>query len=187
MGFEMTSLSLEKLKTGDQTCWEALILEHQDRMVNYLFHLEGSYSDALDLTQETFFRAWKGIKTFKPGEEFLPWLYAIARNCQIEKHRRKHHSQFSIEEANESGFEPMAFTDGPQANAEYNENAERVRAALLELPEEYRSAVILRFMDELSYDEIAVAQNCAIGTAKSRVFRGKELLAGLLEGKVMVE
>jgi RNA polymerase sigma-70 factor, ECF subfamily len=188
MGFEMNAPLLEKLCQGDQPSWESLIGAHQDRMLNYLYHLEGSYEDALDLCQETFFRAWKGIKTFKTGEELLPWLYTIARNVQIEKHRRKQHQQFSLDEALEDhGYEPAVAVESPQRNAESNQSAERVREALLELPEEYRTAVVLRFMDDLSYEEIAGVQGVAIGTAKSRVFRGKELLERALTGKVLVE
>jgi RNA polymerase sigma-70 factor, ECF subfamily len=179
---------LEALCVGDQQAWEQFIGTHQDRMLNYLFHLEGNYEEALDLCQETFFRAWKGIKTFKRGEPVLPWLYTIARNVQIEKHRRKTHQQFSLEQAFEdSGFEPTANENSAIKNAEIAQNAERVRHALLELPEEYRSAVLLRFMQDLPYEEIAQIQNCALGTAKSRVFRGKEMLEKALEGRVMIE
>ncbi len=179
---------LEELRLGDQNAWEGFILQHQDRMLNYLFHLEGHYEEALDLCQETFFRAWKGIGTFRSGEPILPWLYTIARNVQIEKHRKKSHGQFSLEEAfEENGFEPIANTASSVKGAEIAQNAERVRAALLELPEEYRSAVLLRFMQDQSYEEIAQVQGCAIGTAKSRVFRGKEMLEKALEGRVMLE
>jgi RNA polymerase sigma-70 factor (ECF subfamily) len=186
VALEQPQLTL--LCTGDQSSWESLIGAHQDRMLNYLYHLEGNYDDALDLCQETFFRAWKGIKTFKAGEELLPWLYTIARNVQIEKHRRKQHAQFSLEEALEDhGFEPAVAAENPQRNAESVQSAERVREALLELPEEYRSAVVLRYMEDLSYEEIAGVQGVAVGTAKSRVFRGKEHLERLLSGRVMVE
>jgi RNA polymerase sigma-70 factor, ECF subfamily len=184
----MDALRLDGLKRGEQAVWEALISEHQDRILTYLYHLEGNYEDALDLTQEAFFRAWRGIGTFRVGEEFLPWLYTIARNVQIEKHRRKYHPQFSIEEAMEDvGFEPTSPRSNPQARAESLENVEKVQIALQELSEEYRTAVILRFMEDLSYEEIAQIQGVAVGTAKSRVFRGKEMLAKVLAGKVMID
>jgi RNA polymerase sigma-70 factor, ECF subfamily len=184
----MDALRLDNLKRGDQGTWEALIGEHQDRILTYLYHLEGNYEDALDLTQETFFRAWRGIKTFRAGEELLPWLYTIARNVQIEKHRRKYHPQFSVEEAfEEAGFEPSSGRTSPQHRAESLQHIDRVQAALQELSEEYRTAVILRFMEDLSYEEIAKIQGVAVGTAKSRVFRGKEMLGKILGGKVLVD
>ena len=183
----MDQATLSLLKRGDQSAWEALIAAHQDRVLNFLFHVEGSYPDALDLTQETFFRAWRGIGTFRAGEELVPWLFTIARNTQIESHRRRRLARFSIEEAAETGFEPVDDADGPQGRAEREQDSRRLREALLEIPEDYRSAVVLRYMQDLPYEEIARVQGVAVGTAKSRVFRGKELLARALEGKVIVE
>lgn len=180
----MDAALLDRLRAGDQESWEAVILEHQDRILGYLFHLEGSYDEALDLCQESFFRAWRGIDTFRVGEKLTPWLYTIARNTQIERHRRKSHPQFSMDEAHETGFELVERRIGPQERAEQSEDSVRVHEALLTLAEEYRTAVILRFMDDLPYEEIARVQGVATGTAKSRVFRGKELLAKALEGKV---
>ena len=176
---------LQLLKKGDERAWHQLIENYQDRMLTYLFRLEGNYEDALDLTQEVFFRAWKGIGTFKDGEPFLPWLYQIARNTQIEKHRRKSHPQFSMEEAAEEvGFEVTSHLLSPVVQAESAQNAERVQEALLTLPEDYREAVVLRFVEEMSYEEIATIQGVAVGTAKSRVFRAKEMLAQALKGLV---
>lgn len=183
----MDHATLALLRSGDQSAWQALIEAHQDRVLNFLYHVEGSYPDALDLTQETFFRAWRGIATFRAGEELAPWLFTIARNTQIESHRRRKLPRFSIEEAAETGFEPVDDADGPQRRAEREQEARRLREALLELPEDYRSAVVLRYMHDLPYEEIASVQGVAVGTAKSRVFRGKELLARALEGQVVVE
>jgi len=179
--------NLERLKAGDEAAWHVLISEHQDRMLNYLFRLEGHYEDALELTQEVFFRAWRGIKTFREGENFLPWLYQIARNTQIEKHRRKNHPQFSLDEAEENvGFEVTSHYRSPLSGAESAQDAARVQTALLTLPPDYREAVVLRFVEELSYEDIAGIQGVAVGTAKSRVFRAKEMLAIALKGKVDV-
>lgn len=173
--------TLRLLRAGDEAAWQALIGAHEGRMYNYLFRLEGNKEDALDLTQEVFYRAWRGVATFRAGERVLPWLYQIARNTQIERHRRKQLSRFSIEEATEeAGFEPVSSYRSPAQAAESSDAAERVQRALNELPPEYREAVVLRFVEELSYDEIARIQGCAVGTAKSRVFRAKEMLSGLL-------
>ncbi|MBB6098958.1 RNA polymerase sigma-70 factor (ECF subfamily) [Deinobacterium chartae] len=175
---------MHRLKAGDETAWFELIQAYQDRMLSYLYRLEGNYEDALDLAQEVFFRAWKGIHTFRDGENFLPWLYSIARNTQIEKHRRKQHPQFSLDEAGESGFEVTSHHESPQRAAERTQEADRVQQALLTLPSDYREAIVLRFVEELSYEEIAQVQGVAVGTAKSRVFRGKEMLAQALRGRI---
>ncbi|MFN8509608.1 MAG: RNA polymerase sigma factor [Deinococcaceae bacterium] len=178
---------LQRLKSGEEEAWYELISAFQDRILNYLFRLEGNYEDALDLTQDVFFRAWKGIQTFREGEPFLPWLYTIARNTQIEKHRRKHHPQFSIDEAEENtGFEVTSHYTSPLERTEGQQEVDRVQDALLTLFLEYREAVVLRFVQELSYEEIAQIQGIAVGTAKSRVFRAKEMLAQALKGKIDV-
>ncbi|CAM3297390.1 RNA polymerase sigma factor [Deinococcus deserti] len=173
----------ERLVAGDEAAWYSFVQTYEGRMYGYLYRLEGNSEDALDLTQEVFFRAWRSIRTFRPGERVLPWLYQVARNTQIESHRRKQLQRFSLEEAREdAGFEVTSGARSPVQAAESADAQDRVQRALLRLPAEYREAVVLRFVEDLSYDEIAQIQGVAVGTAKSRVFRAKEQLADLLAG-----
>lgn len=174
---------LSKLGSGDEAAWQAFITQHERRMYAYLYRLEGHSENALDLTQEVFYRAWRSIRTFRVGERALPWLYQIARNTQIERHRRKQLSRFSLEEAQDDvGFEAVSTSRSPVQAAESAQTQDRVQRALMDLAPEYREAVVLRFVEDLPYDEIARIQGVALGTAKSRVFRAKEQLAGLLSG-----
>ena len=169
------------LLTGDEAAWHRFISEYEGRIYGYLYRLEGNSEDALDLTQEVFYRAWRSIRTFRPGERVLPWLYQVARNTQIESHRRKQHARFSLEEAHEDiGFEVPSDARSPVQAAESEQAQDRVQRALMGLAPEYREAVVLRFVEDLTYDEIARIQGVATGTAKSRVFRAKEQLAELL-------
>ncbi len=184
----LTSAALRPLCAGDEAAWHAFVSAHEGRMYNYLFRLEGNREDALDLTQEVFYRAWRSIKTFKAGERVLPWLYQIARNTQIERHRRKQLPRFSLDEAGEEvGFEVESGARGPAARAESADTAERVQNALMTLAPDYREALVLRFVEDLPYDEIARLTGVALGTAKSRVFRAKELLSQQLAGVVDVD
>lgn len=170
-----------RLTAGDEAAWLEFVQTYEGRMYGYLYRLEGNSEDALDLTQEVFYRAWRSIRTFRPGERVLPWLYQVARNTQIESHRRKQLQRFSLEEAREDvGFEVTSAARSPAQQAESADAQDRVQRALLQLPDEYREAVVLRFVEDLSYDEIARIQGVAVGTAKSRVFRAKEQLAELL-------
>ncbi|MCD0159587.1 MULTISPECIES: RNA polymerase sigma factor [unclassified Deinococcus] len=173
---------LERLTAGEERAWFEFVQEYEGRMYGYLYRLEGNSEDALDLTQEVFYRAWRSIRTFRAGERVLPWLYQVARNTQIESHRRKQLQRFSLEQAREDvGFEVTSEKRSPVQAAESADAQDRVQRALQQLPPEYREAVVLRFMEDLSYDEIAQIQGVALGTAKSRVFRAKEQLADLLE------
>ncbi|WP_034403977.1 RNA polymerase sigma factor [Deinococcus sp. RL] len=172
---------LARLSRGDEAAWYDFVSAYEGRMYAYLYRLEGNAEDALDLTQEVFYRAWRSIRTFRPGERVLPWLYQVARNTQIESHRRKQLHRFSLEEAREDvGFEVTSQARSPVQAAESADAQGRVQRALMELAPEYREAVVLRFVEDLPYDEIARIQGVALGTAKSRVFRAKEQLAGLL-------
>ena len=173
---------LERLTAGEERAWFEFVQEYEGRMYGYLYRLEGNSEDALDLTQEVFYRAWRSIRTFRAGERVLPWLYQVARNTQIESHRRKQLQRFSLEQAREDvGFEVTSEKRSPVQAAESADAQDRVQRALQQLPPEYREAVVLRVMEDLSYDEIAQIQGVALGTAKSRVFRAKEQLADLLE------
>lgn len=171
-----------RLCAGEEQAWFEFVQEYEGRMYGYLYRLEGNSEDALDLTQEVFYRAWRSIRTFRAGERVLPWLYQVARNTQIESHRRKQLQRFSLEQAREDvGFEVTSERRSPVQAAESADAQDRVQRALSQLPHEYREAVVLRFVEDLSYDEIAQIQGVAVGTAKSRVFRAKEQLADLLE------
>lgn len=170
-----------RLMAGEEAAWHDFVSEYEGRMYGYLYRLEGNSEDALDLTQEVFYRAWRFISTFRSGERVLPWLYQVARNTQIESHRRKQHQRFSLEEAREDvGFEVTSAARSPVQAAESQQAQDRVQRALMRLPDEYREAVVLRFVEDLPYEEIARIQGVATGTAKSRVFRAKEQLAELL-------
>lgn len=173
--------TLAELRQGNQAAWEAFIAAYERRIYAFLYRLEGR-EDALDLTQEVFMRAWRSIATFRAGERALPWLFQIARNTQIERHRRKQLGQFSLDEAHQDlGFEISSPAATPARHAESLDSQDRVQRALEGLAPEYREAVVLRFMEDLPYDEIARVQGVALGTAKSRVFRAKEQLAALLQ------
>ncbi|SMB91034.1 RNA polymerase sigma factor [Deinococcus hopiensis] len=179
----LTPELLARLGRGEEEAWYSFVSAYEGRLYGYLYRLEGNSEDALDLTQEVFYRAWRSIGTFRPGERVLPWLYQVARNTQIESHRRKQLQRFSLEEAREEvGFEVTSGARSPVQNAESADAQDRVQRALMQLPEEYREAVVLRFVEDLAYDEIARIQGVAVGTAKSRVFRAKEQLAELLSG-----
>ncbi|OLV19370.1 RNA polymerase sigma factor [Deinococcus marmoris] len=172
---------LSRLTAGDEAAWYAFVQEYEGRMYGYLYRLEGNPEDALDLTQEVFYRAWRSIRTFRPGERVLPWLYQVARNTQIESHRRKQLQRFSLEQAREDiGFEVTSEARSPVRAAESADAQDRVQRALLKLPDDYREAVVLRFVEDMPYEDIARIQGVAVGTAKSRVFRAKEQLAELL-------
>jgi RNA polymerase sigma-70 factor, ECF subfamily len=160
---------------GQTHAFGGLVARYQNRLFNTLVNILGSADDALDVAQDTFVNAFQKLHTFKGHSAFYSWLFRIALNAAVSQ-QRKQRPAVSIEAAREqSGLEP---SDGhPETRPGYAmESAERqaaVRAALAELPEEYRTVLVLKEMDDLKYEEIAEIVGCPIGTVRSRIHRAR--------------
>jgi RNA polymerase sigma-70 factor (ECF subfamily) len=166
---------------GNKDAFKLLILRYQ-RMVfsflgKFLFHAQV----VEDLAQETFLKAYKNIVDFnvEKGASFSTWLITIARNLAInekakKKRRREHPGSFM--DRNQDFNE-----ENPQVIMEKNSLNFRVQNAINRLPEKFHTAVVLSYFDELSLEEIAQIEECPVGTVKSRVFRGKQILRQILE------
>ena len=166
---------------GNKDAFKLLILHYQ-RMVfsflgKFLFHAQV----VEDLAQETFLKAYKNIADFnaEKGASFSTWLITIARNLAInEKAKKKRRGEYpaSFVDKNQ-GFNE----ENPQVIMEKNSLNFRVQNAINRLPEKFHTAVVLSYFDELSLEEIAQIEECPVGTVKSRVFRGKQILRQILE------
>ena len=146
----------------------ALVKEHSEMLFRYAYRLSGSAADAEDLTQQTFLAAHRHLEQLREPERARSWLCAILRNVYLKQLRSN------------GGLQPDSLQDVSEPAAEgVLENPideEQLQAALLELPEEYRSPVILFYFGELSYKEIAEQLEVPIGTVMSRLARAKSLL-----------
>jgi RNA polymerase sigma-70 factor (ECF subfamily) len=171
----------EQSAQGDKNAFRLLVLRYQ-RMVfaflgNFLFQVQVLE----DLAQETFLRAYRHIADFdaKKGASFPTWLLTIARNLALnektKKKRRREHLNSSLD------LVQASIEKGPQDILEKSDLSSRVHKAINQLPEKFQSAVILSYFDELSIEEIAQIEECPVGTVKSRVFRGKQILRQILE------
>jgi RNA polymerase sigma-70 factor (ECF subfamily) len=136
-----------------------------------------------DLAQETFLRAYRNIDRFDPekGAAFSTWLITIARNLALNEL-----SKAGQRKERSGGFRDEEYgriEKGPQEILEQRGLRSRVQDAISRLPEKFHAAVVLSYFDELSLEEIAQIENCPVGTIKSRVFRGKQILREILEGE----
>jgi RNA polymerase sigma-70 factor (ECF subfamily) len=136
----------------------------------------GGEEAAEDLVQETYLRAWKYFDTFQSGSNCRAWLLRILRNVWADRWPSRR-LEIPLTESSEPAVEPYYDWEGPFFGRVMSAEIER---ALAELPEEYRWAVLLADVEELSYKEIAVAMGCPIGTVMSRINRGRRALARLL-------
>jgi len=172
------------LRRRDPDLLDRLIEQYQHRLLRYLIYLSGSRDLAEDLFQETWIRVLERGHQYDGRREFSTWLYAVARNLTIDHLRRK--SPVSLDGLMESEDHAPLEPADPRPTAwevvQQHEHAELINAALAGIPAEYREAIVLRFQDGLALDEIAAVTGAPVGTVKSRLYRGLNLLMGQLEG-----
>ena len=164
--------------------FEELMLAYQDRIYSFALRLSGDPRDAEEISQDAFVAAYRGLQGYEPerirGLALRPWLYRIALNVYRNRVRRKRVTTVDLERdapGDEAAYEPAApETSRPEAIVEQGELQERLAALVAGLPERYRVAVVLRFIEGLSYAELAEALDQPVGTVKSNVHRAIERL-----------
>ena len=184
MGMQSEARAIARgLRGRDPDLLDHLIEQYQHRLLRYLLYLAGNRELAEDLFQETWIRVLERGHQYDDKHEFSTWLYAVARNLTIDYLRRK--SPVSLDglmEDEQHAFEPADTRPMAWEVIRHHEQAERVGTALLSIPAEYREAVILRFQEGLALDEIARVTGARLGTVKSRLYRGLNLLMSRLKG-----
>jgi RNA polymerase sigma-70 factor (ECF subfamily) len=166
---------------GQQHRFEELVTRYQSQIVNYVCRMLGNYEDAVDLSQDVFLKAYSALGSYKPQYPFAAWLFRIARNAAIDEIRKRRLVTVSLDapvelEDGSVGREVESPGLDPEDAYLGVEFADRVSAAIDELPEKYREAIILRHAADLSYDEIAEALELPLGTVKTRIFRARDAL-----------
>ncbi len=166
---------------GDLPAYESLVGRYQRFVFRVLWSRTGfSREDVEDLTQDTFVRAWKRLDTYDPTRPFKAWIAKIAANVAIDRHRSNLRRPLTTEITEAENTVPSNAPDPASATI----SAEQRRRLLLrvkKLPDHYREVVVLRFIEEQSYEEIAEALDLPLGSVKTRIFRGRELLKQSLE------
>jgi len=153
----------------------AALVERYDRAVYHLaYRTLHDVEEARDVAQEAFFKAFRSLRTFKPGAKFSTWIFAIAYHaCCDRLSRRKRYSNEELPERADTGV-------GPEHQAIAHDDARRLRAAIDALPEKYRSVITLYHLQGREYEEIAQVLGLPMGTVKTHLFRAKEHLRKLL-------
>lgn len=171
---------LDDARRGSRDAFDRLVIRHQDEIYTMALRMLGRPADAADVTQETFLRAFLNLPTLR-RQTFRAWLYRVAINAahDVQRQGRRRPAQPLHDDAGNVVDLPDPAAS-PEERTERRDQGRRVREALLRLPDEFRAAVILRDVNELSYEEIAAALRTPLGTVKSRIARGRTLLAGML-------
>ena len=174
---------------GDRDAFGTLVERYQDRVYNTLLRVLGSRDDALDVVQEALVQAYVKLDSFRGEAKFYTWLYRIAMNLALSKRRRRR-STVSIEEIRERvGEEPVSNQPSPESGLIGQEQAATVQRALTALGDEHCQILVLREMENYSYEEIVKILKLPLGTVRSRLFRArselKEKLKELMPDEVV--
>ncbi|MDX9758001.1 MAG: sigma-70 family RNA polymerase sigma factor [Bacteroidota bacterium] len=186
----LESLSDEELmllfQRDVRLAFDILVERYKNPLMNYIFRFTGNSEDSADLLQDTFIRVYRKKHLYKTIARFSTWVYTIAGNLAKSELRRGHRKYLTPIERKRSDDEeysiPLPDHDPlPDRSADKNIVFERIQKALLQIPEVFREAVVLRDIQELSYEEIAEITDMPIGTVKSRINRGRSQLQELLK------
>jgi RNA polymerase sigma-70 factor (ECF subfamily) len=171
-----------RLREGDPSACTQVVNAYQDRLITVIARVAGSGADAEDLAQETFLKAFGAIGRFDGRSALYTWLYRIAVNTARDwnDHRRRRPT-VPLHGPEGPLHDPPAPCAAPDEQAQRREEREAVHRALARLPEPFRSTLVLREMEGLSYERIASTLDVSIGTVESRIFRARARLRVLLE------
>ncbi len=175
---------VQRVQNGDQQAFALLVAKYQRRIFRLISRFVSDPATAEDIAQETFLRAYRAIGRFRGDSQFYTWLYRIAVNTAkrsaLDGARSpvlQENATFPQDEETFPKQEQLSSMDTPDAVMASREIADTVNAAMDALPEELRTAIVLREIDGMSYDEIAQAMGCPVGTVRSRIFRAREAIA----------
>ena len=174
---------IEAVKNGDEAAFAEIVSRYRNPLTNYLFRMLNDYEEAVDLTQETFVRVYFAIARYHTDYAFSTYIYRIATNLAISEIRKKRRrkllsltSFFQNDDGEAQEFNPPDEKSLPDEDLIEAERKRTIEKAIAALPEKYRAPIILREIQELSYEEIAQVLGLGLGTTKSRISRARALL-----------
>jgi RNA polymerase sigma-70 factor (ECF subfamily) len=169
---------IEQCLAGDQSAWEQIVRQNWRKVFNVAYKFVGKHDEAEDLTQDIFLKIFKALASFDRRANFQTWIISISRNLCIDHYRSVRKERQTIaREIDTTDLQPASSDRGPYHAAEHQDLRGLLRQALQKLPMTLRTAVVLRDLQELSYQEIADRLGLPEGTVKSRINRGRIELA----------
>ncbi len=177
---------VELVLGGDQNVFAVLVERYKDAVQNLAYRMLGNVTEAEDVTQEAFVRAYTQLATYKPAHKFSTWLLSIASHLSIDQLRRRRFLALPLEDV---PFLEWIVDAGvsPEQSALRSEQHDEVQEYLQRLPAKYRAVIVLRYWHDFSYDEIANALNLTPALVKARLHRARELLARYMQNSSVLE
>ncbi len=172
---------VQRVQQGDKAAFNLLVRKYQHRLVNLVSRYVSNHGDVADVVQEAFIKAYRALPGFRGESAFYTWLYRIAvnssKNYLVATGRKPPSSDVDAEEAESyEGSDALKVGDSPEKLLLTEEIRQVVFNTIEQLPDELRTAITLRELDGLSYEEIAEIMGCPIGTVRSRIFRAREAI-----------
>lgn len=177
---------VERVQKGDKEAFDVLVLKYQHKIVRQISRYIRDLSESQDVAQEVFLKAYRALPAFRGESAFYTWLYRIAdntaKNYLVAQKRRPPGSDIDLDDAEQYSAE-LALRESatPEHLLLRDEIEKTVFGAIEELPEDLRTAITLRELEGLSYEEIAQAMGCPVGTVRSRIFRAREAIDSKLK------
>ena len=172
---------VERVQQGDKRAFDVLVLKYQHKIVKLIMRYVRDPTEALDVTQEAFIKAYRALPNFRGDSAFYTWLYRIAintaKNYIVAMNRRPLEYDLDLQDPEQYEWNArLKDEDSPEGVVMREELRETVESTIASLPHELRTAIMLREIDGLSYEEIAQAMECPVGTVRSRIFRAREAI-----------
>jgi RNA polymerase sigma-70 factor (ECF subfamily) len=172
---------VERVQQGDKTAFDVLVARYQHKVIKLIMRYVRDQAEALDVAQEAFLKAYRALPRFRGDSAFYTWLYRIsintAKNHLVAARRRPLDYDLDLQDPDQYEMHGRLKTvDTPEGNLLSEEIRETVNRAIEGLPEDLRTAIMLRELEGMSYEEIATAMECPVGTVRSRIFRAREAI-----------
>ncbi|MEA3410313.1 MAG: RNA polymerase sigma factor RpoE [Pseudomonadota bacterium] len=172
---------VERVQRGDTTAYDVLVLKYQHKIIKLVSRYVHDPEAAQDVSQEAFLKAYRGLRSFRGDSAFYTWLYRIsintAKNYLVQQSRRSPDLEVDPQEAEYyEGSSALKENDTPERHLLTEEIERTVYRAIRELPDDLKTAITLRELEGMSYEQIAEAMDCPIGTVRSRIFRAREAI-----------
>jgi RNA polymerase sigma-70 factor (ECF subfamily) len=189
---QVDQLLVERVQKGDKTAFDLLINKYQHRIISLVSRYVGDQAEAMDVAQEAFIKAYRAIGKFRGDSAFYTWLYRIAintaKNWLVARKRRPPATDIDAADAEQYDMDSRLKDRGtPENEMMRDEIKETIFRTIAQLPDDLRTAIMLREIEGMSYEDIATTMECPIGTVRSRIFRAREAidekLRPLVEGQ----
>jgi RNA polymerase sigma-70 factor (ECF subfamily) len=178
---ELDRALVERVQNGDKRAFDLLVRKYQHKVIGLVSRYANNYAEAEDIAQDAFVRAWRAIGSFRGDSAFYTWLYRIAintaKNALVSSRRRPVDYDLDLQDPEQYDMQArLKDSETPEGLLLTDEIRDTVNAAIADLPEDLRTAIMLRELEGMSYEEIAAAMECPVGTVRSRIFRAREAI-----------